>query len=184
MSNDVVTEKCNTEKEKQQIISQFEYVKELSTLKYEEEQRRTKSLIQQSSQMQASFSFVIVAVFMAMAILLEHRGGLSLKFFFVPVVFIVGLLFASLIFASLVQWRYSREVLLDIKDIDKRIIDSDNWEKFTHREYQLRYWIDTIGDVQKSESMLNNKRVKLIRLSMVFLWGAITSFIIGLIIII
>ncbi len=198
MSNDVVTEKCNTEKEErivsqnekcdaeeqQQIISQLEYIKELSILKYEEEQRRTKSLIQQSSQMQASFSFVIVAVFMAVAILLEYRGGLSLKLFFVPVVLIIVLLFISLIFASLVQYRYTRKVLLDIKDINNRIIDSENWKKFTCREYQLRDWIDTIADVQDSESTLNNRRVKQIRQSMRFLWGAIASVIIFIIVLI
>ncbi len=180
-------EKDQTNKEEQQ-VSQFKFIKELATLKYEAEEQRAQSLIKQASQMQAAFSFVMVAVFMAMAILLEYRGELPLNFFFVSLFFIIVFLLASLVLASLAQWRYTRKVLLDIQDINERIINSDNWEKFTDRGHQLRFWIDTVGDEQSSKAKLNKRRMKLVTASMIFLYLAIgsvaISFIVGLIIII
>ena len=83
--------------EDQKISSQFHYIKELSLLKYDAEEKRELNLIQQSSQMQTAFSFMTAAVFMALPICIEYRGVLSLKFFLVSSSIISVFLIASLI---------------------------------------------------------------------------------------
>lgn len=83
------------------IIPQYRHIKELSTLKYEAEEKREKNLIQQSSQMQTVFSFMTAAIFMAVPICIENRGPLSLNFFLVSISIIVLFLIASLVLASL-----------------------------------------------------------------------------------
>lgn len=47
------------------VTPQYQHIKELSQLKYETEEKREQSLIQQASQMQTVFSFITAAVFMA-----------------------------------------------------------------------------------------------------------------------
>lgn len=53
-----------------QAISLYRHVKEISTLKYESELRREDSLIQQFGHMQAAFSFMTAAIFMATPIMM------------------------------------------------------------------------------------------------------------------
>ena len=68
--------------EYQKIASQFHYIKELSLMKYDAEEKREQNLIQQSSQMQTAFSFMTAAVFMALPICIENRGVLSLHIYY------------------------------------------------------------------------------------------------------
>ena len=50
--------------ETDQITPQYQHIKELAILKYDAEEKREQSLIQQSSQMQTVFSFLTAALFM------------------------------------------------------------------------------------------------------------------------
>ena len=50
------------------VTPQYQHIKELSQLKYEAEEKREQSLIQQASQMQTVFSFITAAVFMAVPV--------------------------------------------------------------------------------------------------------------------
>ena len=52
-----------TIEQERQITAQYQYIKELATLKYDAEEKREQNLIQQSSQMQTAFSFMTAAVF-------------------------------------------------------------------------------------------------------------------------
>lgn len=54
------------------ITTQYRYIKELSALKYESEEKREQNLIQQSSQMQTVFSFMTAAIFMVVPICIEY----------------------------------------------------------------------------------------------------------------
>ena len=65
-----------TIEQERQITAQYQYIKELATLKYDAEEKREQNLIQQSSQMQTAFSFMTAAVFAATAICIEYRGKL------------------------------------------------------------------------------------------------------------
>lgn len=78
--NERIEMKLTIEQERQ-ITAQYQYIKELATLKYDAEEKREQNLIQQSSQMQTAFSFMTAAVFAATAICIEYRGKLTLNFF-------------------------------------------------------------------------------------------------------
>jgi multidrug efflux pump subunit AcrB len=153
----------SNEQEKQ-AIALYRHTKELSKLRYESELRREDSLIQQSSHMQAAFSFMTAAVFMALPIMIEHKGNLSLNFFFVAISSIVFFLLISLVTASLAQRRVKKEAMMNVNDIEKFV--SDNWTEALTESQQLKQWVNVIGKIQGSLSDVNNKRVTQIRLSM------------------
>lgn len=164
------------------ITSQFRYIKELSKLKYEAEEKREQNLIQQSSQMQTGFSFMTAAIFMAVPICIEHRGNLSLEFFLVSVSVIVVFLIASLTLASLAQWRWKTETFPDVKKIKDSVLNNPEWEKLTVEYNQIDQLVDIIGKVQEEKAKLNDRRVRLIIASMICFYCSIISVIVSFII--
>ena len=73
----------------------FRYALELAQEKYDYENQREQDLVQQSGQMQAAFSFMTAALFMALPIALDHKGSLSELFFFISfsIILIFNLIF-------------------------------------------------------------------------------------------
>ena len=148
-----------------QAVSLYRHVKELAQMKYESELRREDSLIQQSSHMQTAFSFITAAVFMAAPILIDNRGdNLSLSFFFAAYSTVTACLLMSLITASLAQRRFLKESFMNIPDIEQFV--SDTYKQTLKESEQLKQWVQVVGDVQVSLEKVNNRRVKLIRISM------------------
>lgn len=164
------------------ITTQYRYIKELSALKYESEEKREQNLIQQSSQMQTVFSFMTAAIFMAVPICIEYRGTLSLEFFLVSISIIVAFLIASLILASLAQWRWKTETFPDVIQIKDSVIDNPEWQKLTVEYNQISQWVDLIAKVQKEKAKLNGRRVWLIMASMICFYCSIFSVVISFII--
>lgn len=170
----------NTLKSEEDLITpQYLHIKELSKLKYESEEKREQNLIQQSSQMQTVFSFMTAAIFMAIPVCIEYRGSLSLEFFLISISIIVIFLIASLVLASLAQWRWKTKTFPDVTKIKESVIDSPEWKKFTIEYHQINQWIDIIGKVQAEKSKLNNRRVSLIMASMICFYCSIISIIIS-----
>lgn len=156
----------------EQAVNLYMYVKELGTLKYEAELRREDSLIQQSSHMQTAFSFMSAALFMAAPILIDNRGNqLSLDYFFAALSSIVFCLLVSLITASLAQRRVLKRTFMSIPEIEDFV--SSTYKQTLKRSAQLKQWVQVVGDVQVSLQEVNEKRVKLIRISMGFFLGSI-----------
>ena len=166
------------------ITPQFRHIKELARLKYTAEEQREQNLIQQSSQMQTAFSFTTAALFMATSICVQYREPLSLNFFLVAISCISALLIASLVFASVAQWRWKTDSFPDIETIKKENLDSDEWQNLCIEAYQIDQWINLVGTVQKEKTRLNDLRVKLIMASMVCFYAAIATivlfFVIGI----
>ena len=165
--------------EDQKISSQFHYIKELSLLKYDAEEKRELNLIQQSSQMQTAFSFMTAAVFMALPICIEYRGVLSLKFFLVSSSIISVFLIASLILASIAQWRWKLESLPDIAVLKDAILNNEECESLCIEHIQLAQFVDLISKVQDHKAHLNDRRVKLIMASMITFYLSVGSIIIS-----
>lgn len=162
----------NSDELEEQAVNLYMYVKELGTLKYEAELRREDSLIQQSSHMQTAFSFMSAALFMAAPILIDNRGNqLSLNFFFPAFSSIVFFLLASLVAASLAQRRVLRRTFMSIPDIEAFV--SSTYKQTLRRSAQLKQWVQVVGDVQVGLQKVNEKRVKLIRISMGSFLGSI-----------
>lgn len=162
----------NSDELEEQAVNLYMYVKELGTLKYEAELRREDSLIQQSGHMQTAFSFMSAALFMAAPILIDNRGNqLSLNFFFAAFSSIVFFLLASLVAASLAQRRVLRRTFMSIPDIEAFV--SSTYKQTLRRSAQLKQWVQVVGDVQVGLQKVNEKRVKLIRISMGSFLGSI-----------
>lgn len=170
------------QQQEQKIVSQFHYIKELSLMKYDAEEKREQNLIQQSSQMQTAFSFMTAAIFMALPICIEFRGVLSLNFFLVSTSIISAFLIASLILASLAQWRWKTESLPDIEVIKDAILNNEKWESLCIEHFQIAQFIDLISRVQDHKAHLNNRRAKLIVASMITFYLSVSSIIISFIV--
>ena len=132
------------------ITLQFRYIKELSQLKYEAEEKREQNLIQQSSQMQTVFSFMTAAIFMAVPICVEFRGILSLEFFLISISITVMFLIASLVLASIAQWRWKTKTIPDVTKIKEEIINIPEWKKFTVEYSQINHLIETTSRKSKT----------------------------------
>lgn len=149
----------------------YKHVRELAEFKYDSELRREDSLIQQSSNMQTAFSFSTAALFMIAPIVIEYRGSLSVVFFLVAFSSITASLLLSLAFASFAQKRYAHKAFPDIEVIEKEV--SDNYQSFLCKAQQDKQWVSVIGEIQKSKSKNNDKRVIHIRWSMRFFFAAL-----------
>lgn len=167
--------KSNKENSQEQITAQLRYIKEFSLFKYDAEEMRERNMIQQSSQMQTAFSFVSAAVFMAIPLCIEHRGELSLKFFFISVSFIVVFLVSSLVLASLAQWRWKTKTFPDIDEMKSFVINNEEWQKLCIEYHQINQWIEMLGTVQKEKARLNDRRVRLIMASMICFYTSVAT---------
>ncbi len=164
------------------ITPQYQHIKELAQLKYDTENKREQSLIQQASQMQTVFSFITAAVFMAVPVCIEHRGELSLKFFLLAVSSITAFILASLVLAALAQWRWKTKSFPDIDIIKQSVLDNPEWEKCLKEYNRINQWVDLVAIVQKEKAKLNDRRVKLIMASMICFFCSIISIIFSFII--
>lgn len=168
---DNLNSQVELDKQEKQAVSLYSHVKELAQMKYDSEIRREDSLITQSSHMQTAFSFMTAALFMALPIIIQYRGILSLVFILVAISSIVFFLLLSLLFASLAQRRVKKQALEDIEATEKFV--EDNWETTLEKSQQLKQWVGVMSKVQKSLTENNDKRVTLIQWSMRNLWISI-----------
>lgn len=146
------------------VVEQFQYLNEYAKFRYENELRREDSIIQQASQMQTAFSFVTAAMFMVAPIVIEYSRKLSLTFFLIVFSSITIALLFSLLFATLAQNREISKNFADVSSFIKYVENNEN--DFETKNQRLKYIIDTYGDIQKDKAIINDKRVKLIRISM------------------
>ena len=160
-SKDLDTDKNDTEKTAGVL---YRHVKELAQFKLDVEMRREDSLIQQSSHMQTAFSFMTAALFMALPVVIDNRGNLSLNFIFIGVSAVVGLLLVSLVFASLAQRRFKKKAPQNVSELEKFV--NDNWENIQTESQQSKQFVGLIAEVQESMAKANNERVKCVRISM------------------
>jgi len=161
-----------------QITPQYRHIKELATLKYDAEDKREQSIIQQSSQMQTVFAFMTAALFMATPVCIQYRGNLSLKFFLVSISVITFFLLGSLICASIAQWRWKTKTFPDISIIKENVLNSSQWEKFLVEYHRIDQWVKLIATVQEEKAKLNNRRVALIMASMICFYCAVLAIVI------
>ena len=149
----------------------FSYLADLTKMIYEDEERRENSLIQQATNMQAAFSFVIVAVIMVIDVLIEYRGTLPLKFLLVVFFTIIGCLIISLFAATMAQNRVKRTDFPKIENLEKDIIEG--YENFITEAQRQKYLFLLFKDIRESYSQVNDKRCKWVRFSMYSFYAAL-----------
>lgn len=171
------------QKDKENAELLFEYIKELSILKYKTEERREDQLIRQACQMQAVFSFMAVMASVIVTII-ENYIKLPLCFYFFSLSFFMLFLFLSLLFASISLWRWKINTFPDIGDMREQVLKEK--KVMMEKLYQLDQFISLLKGVHEQKVNLNNRRVTLITLSMIFFYASIgvlvVSFLLGIII--
>lgn len=170
----------NVQKEIQ--ICQYKHLKELANLKYNAEKERRESLISQASQMQAAFSFITAAFFAALTICVSNKGKLPLSLFLITSCIICALLLASLILASLAQWRFKTKTMPDIRTIEETIFEDPQFVEYKNEEYRIAQYVQLLSETQVAMEKLNEKRVNLICASMVCFYIAIAVIVVSAII--
>ena len=68
-------------------------------------------------------------------------------------------LVASLLLASIAQWRWKTKTFPDIADIKNEIVNNPEWEALTVEYNQIDQWVDIVGKVQAKKAALNDRRV-------------------------
>lgn len=149
----------------------YRHVKELSLMTYKNELLIESSIIKQSSQMQTAFSFVIVALFMVAPIVLQYCDSLSMTFYLIAFSSICFFLLASLIAATMGQWRMKSESFPDVSELENFI--SKEWRNSLAEEQQLKQLVGLLGTVQRSKADNNKKRVNYIIGSMILFFISI-----------
>ena len=142
----------------------YAYMAAFARIIYENEEQRESSLIQQASQMQTAFSFVIAAVFMVAAIVVENHDPLSLDFLLLCFSTITIALLISLVAATIAQSRYKRDDFPQVATMKMRVITE--FENFKTEAQRSKYLLDTYEVMHKSYEETNEKRRKWVVISM------------------
>lgn len=142
----------------------YAYMATFAKTIYENEERRESSLIQQASQMQTAFSFVIAAVFMVAAIIVENRDPLSLEFLLLCFSTITIALLFSLVTATIAQSRYKRDDFPQVTNMKMKVISE--FQNFKTEAQRSKYLLDTYEIMHKSYEKTNEKRRKWVVVSM------------------
>ena len=152
----------NTKKHQQSRDMLLDTCMKFSEKSFEFEEKREQSLINQSSLMITAFSFLSVAVLMVVPILIEYTN-VKKGDIFICLVFILLLLLASMLTALFVQWRWKYQTLPSPMEIYNHCIGHK--EEFSNKKYNIPNMINTLNSVYQSKKKINDKRVKLITIS-------------------
>lgn len=155
-----------TEKEESNRLQNdcYGYMADFARLIYENEERREDSLIQQASNMQTAFSFVIAAIFMVAAIVVDNRGVLSLEYLLLVFSCITATLIFSLFSATMAQNRTRRDDFPKVTIIKQKI--TDEYENFITPAQRSKYLVDTYEKMHTSYANSNNDRRNWVVISM------------------
>lgn len=163
------SERDNANAEERQLQDDcFNYMADLAKLIFENEERREDSLIQQAGHMQTAFSFVIAALFMVAAIVIEYRGTLSLIFLLIAFSSITACLLASLFLATMAQNRMKRDDFPQVTKIKNVVISK--YEEFRTSAQRSKYLLDTYEKMHTSYEKNNNKRQNFVKASMILFY--------------
>lgn len=164
---------AGSEADERKAVDLLKHIRELAQLKYDSEEKREQSLLQQSNQMQTAFSFISAAVFMVLPVFIAERGSTPIRFFLWAGACILLPLIASLVLACLAQWRWKTRTFPDI-DVLYRFVD-ERFDAAEKESQRLKQWIGLVGEIQKEKSRLNGRRVKLILASMLCFYASVGS---------
>lgn len=148
---------------------------EFSMLSYDFEDKREQSLINQSSQILTAFSIISAALLMVVPIINSSIPTLPVSYTLFCLGITLTLLIISMILAILVQWRYKYQALPSPISIYSHF--QSNIKFFEREAQRSKSWIETMNVAWESKRKINNKRVKLITISMIIFFGALSSII-------
>lgn len=160
------------ESEKANFIMQN--IKELGMFSYDLEEKREKSLMEQSSRMLGILS-CFMAITSFSAIFTVNKDILSKTLFFL----MLSLLIGSLILIIFSSWRYKYKTMQDIEGIYENILkDHKSYETSAGFDFQWKYQIQMVHDSKKK---INDKRANFICISMVLFLISVFILVISLV---
>ena len=160
-----------TEKAEYDYDTFYEYICDLAKFKYEHEMRREDSIIQQASNMQTAFSFVIIALFTIAPVIVQNRGVLSFIFLLIALSSVAIVLILCLVFATIAQHRKKQATLPTAEEHTQFIENNKN--SFVTQAQRRKYMAKIYEELEKSLHSNNGKRIKYVRLSMLFFYISI-----------
>ena len=142
----------------------YEFIVNYEERIYANEERREDALVQQASHMQTAFSVLSTVILMVAAIVIDHRGKLSLEYLLATFSVICSTLLSSLFCATKAQKRYSRK---SFQRADGFHVDALNERGLLETRIQKYDYISrTYAVLHPSLRDVNEKRVRWIVRSM------------------
>ena len=97
--------------------AQYRQILRISQMTMDNELRREDSLLIQASHMQTAFAFTTAAIFTVLPVCIEYKGALPYVFFYVWIAIIISFMLASLVCASMAQWRFNTKTYESVENI-------------------------------------------------------------------
>lgn len=142
----------------------YSYMADFAEKILNSEEQREISLLQQASNMQTAFSFVIAALFMLIPVVIDNRGNMSLEYLLLMFSSITAMLLFSLFAATMAQNRSNLNTYPEVCDIENTVIEE--YENFLTEAQRSKYLVNTYTIIHKSYCENNDKRCKWVRISM------------------
>lgn len=137
---------------------------EFGKFSFELEEKREQSILNQSGHMLTAFSLFSAAILMALPLVAEYTSIPDGQAFCLSVVVLVPLV-ASLLLAIVAQWRFKYQTMINAKEFENAIFRSkDSYKGQSDYDWQ---WVHQLTAVQDSKRLNNDKRVKLVKASMI-----------------
>lgn len=143
---------------------------------FELEEKREQSILNQAGQMLTAFSLFSAAILMAYPLVADYTGIPDIQAFCLAMIVLVPLI-ASLVLAILAQWRFKYQTMKNAEEFENELYRSRN-DYNNQSDYDWQ-WVYQLTDVQKSKKKNNDKRVKLVKASMVCFLTSVGILIVG-----
>lgn len=171
----------NADQEKAKIGYQF--LLGFSKQIFESEERRESTVIEQAGRMQQAFSFVSVAILAILPLLLTWTKLSQTFVLIISSIALLGLC-VCLLFATLAQWRYKREDYPTISSLHNKMMSE--FASFETEAQCNKYYVEVLGKIQESLSRRTDRRIRLLKISMLVfilsLFSCICSYILSILI--
>lgn len=143
---------------------------ELGMYSFELEEKREQSIILQSSNMLTAFSVVSAALIMAIPIVIDNTIVPKNQVLFCAAIVIL-LLLSSLVLSTLAQWRYKYQTMQTVDEIFNSV-NSEHYNYSVQAQFDIQ-WKEQLSQIHNSKIKNDNKRVNLLKASMIVFWVAI-----------
>ena len=155
--------------------AQYRQILRISQMAMNNELRREDSLLIQASHMQTAFAFTTAAIFTVLPVCIEYKAALPYVFFYVCIGIIISVMLASLVCASIAQWRFKTKTYESVENIESVILDDLQWKMYVQDSYCDAQIVKMLQDIYAKNNGINEKRVKFIIASMVCFFSALIS---------
>lgn len=151
-------------------------VRELGLFSFELEEKREQSILNQAGQMLTAFSLFSAAILMSYPLVADYTNVPDGQAFCLSFVVLIPLI-VSLVLAILAQWRFKYETMKDADILESEI--RRNQKDYKGQADYDSQWLSQLTAVQRSKTANNDKRVKLIKASMICFLVSVCILVIG-----